>query len=140
MIFLSPPLTLSFIHSSICDNYIASGSVANQISIFDIRKPSKAVYKFAHSGKAKQRFARGEGAYSPFSFAVDMNLNNGRFIAPDAGMGIAGMHWMNNNRILVTGGGDCTVSLSRGGGGYQSVVSHQRGRSKYGMCLVETDC
>jgi hypothetical protein len=58
---IPPPLTKLF--TSKCDNYIASGSVANQISIFDIRKPSKSVYEFAHNGKkknpTKQRFFRG---------------------------------------------------------------------------------
>ncbi|KAI8342537.1 WD40-repeat-containing domain protein [Chlamydoabsidia padenii] len=80
-----------------CDNFIVSGSVANQVSVFDIRKASIPVYEFGHND----------------------NSNQGRFIAPDAGIGIAGMHWMNSNRILITGGGDCTVKLwdVLGGGG-----------------------
>jgi hypothetical protein len=63
---IPPPLTKLF--TSKCDNYIASGSVANQISIFDIRKPSKSVYEFAHNGKKKPPSEYFSGVNSTFFF------------------------------------------------------------------------
>ncbi|KAI8081728.1 WD40-repeat-containing domain protein [Halteromyces radiatus] len=72
-----------------CDNYIVSGSVANEVAIVDIRKPSRPVYTFTHSDTDDRE----------------------RYIAPDSNIGIGGMHWMKNNQILITGGGDCRVKF-----------------------------
>ncbi|ORX42925.1 WD40 repeat-like protein [Hesseltinella vesiculosa] len=69
-----------------CDTYIASGSEANQISIFDIRKAKHPLYEFAHNG-----------------IPIDAGF--------ESGMGIAQMHWMKNNTMLITGGSDCSVKV-----------------------------
>ncbi|ORZ23145.1 WD40-repeat-containing domain protein [Absidia repens] len=44
-------LDVNCVAFSRCDNYIASGSVNNQISIYDMRKPSRPVYEFLHDSK-----------------------------------------------------------------------------------------
>ncbi|CAO3615428.1 unnamed protein product [Cunninghamella echinulata] len=87
-----------------CDKYIVSGSVANEISIFDIRNPSHPLYEFAHGNE-------------------DYTVNG--YLAPDSGMGVAGMHWLNSCPVLITGGGDCTVKLWDVAGGNGVLKSYQ---------------
>lgn len=36
---------------------------------------------------------------------------NQSLIAPDSSIGIGGLHWMSDSRIIVTGGGDSTLKV-----------------------------
>lgn len=96
-----------------CDNYIASGSVNNQISIFDMRKPEKPVYVFLHDSKLKKKNPKKKKRLTSILLLLyqDARQDNDRFIAPDAGIGISGMYWMKSNNILITAGGDCAVRI-----------------------------
>ncbi|KAI9492868.1 WD40-repeat-containing domain protein [Zychaea mexicana] len=71
-----------------CERFVASGNPNNETAVLDIRRPDKVLFRLKH----QQTLA---------DHMVPINSD----------MGISGVHWMSNSKILVTGGGDCSVKL-----------------------------
>ncbi|KAI8143892.1 WD40-repeat-containing domain protein [Fennellomyces sp. T-0311] len=79
---------VNLVRMSPCERFVASGNPNNETAVIDIRRPDKVLFRLCH----KQTLAD-------------------HLIPINSDMGISGMHWMSDSRILVTGGGDCSVKL-----------------------------
>ncbi|KAF1799717.1 Homeodomain-like DNA binding domain-containing transcription factor [Mucor lusitanicus] len=75
-----------------CERYVASGNAEkekSEVVIFDVRNARKSLHLLSH----------------------DQTLVDQSLIAPDSSIGIGGLHWMSDSRIIVTGGGDSMVKV-----------------------------
>ncbi|KAG1464294.1 hypothetical protein G6F46_001194 [Rhizopus delemar] len=75
-----------------CETFVASGSAdkeKGEVVIFDVRFHTKPLHRLVH----------------------DQSTLNQSLIAPDSSIGIGGLHWMSDSRMVVTGGGDSTVKI-----------------------------
>ncbi|CEP15670.1 hypothetical protein [Parasitella parasitica] len=75
-----------------CERYVASGNAEKEkgeVVIFDVRNAKRSLHILSH----------------------DQTLVNQSLIAPDSSIGIGGLHWMSDSRIIVTGGGDSTIKI-----------------------------
>ncbi|KAK4511151.1 uncharacterized protein ATC70_012363 [Mucor velutinosus] len=75
-----------------CERYVASGNAEkekSEVVIFDVRNAKRSLHLLSH----------------------DQTLVDQSLIAPDSSIGIGGLHWMSDSRIIVTGGGDSTVKV-----------------------------
>ncbi|PHZ18022.1 uncharacterized protein RHIMIDRAFT_255393 [Rhizopus microsporus ATCC 52813] len=72
--------------------YVASGNAEKEkgeVVIFDVRFHTRFLHKLLH----------------------DQSMMNQTLIAPDSSIGIGGLHWMADSRIVITGGGDRLVKV-----------------------------
>ncbi|KAI9315143.1 WD40-repeat-containing domain protein [Dichotomocladium elegans] len=81
---------VNVVRMSPCERYIASGNLTNETAVLDIRRPDRLLYSLCHNQTIAEHL-------------VPVNSDGG----------ISGIHWMANSKYLVTGGGDCSVSLTQ---------------------------
>ncbi|KAI9276371.1 WD40-repeat-containing domain protein [Sporodiniella umbellata] len=103
-----------------CERFIASGSAdkeVGEVAIFDIRFHTKTLHKLVH----------------------DQSKLNQSLIAPDSSIGIGGMYWMSDSRMVVTGGGDSSVKIWNVEGETKLIKTYQTTNSITSLDVNE-DC
>ncbi|KAG2190222.1 hypothetical protein INT46_001146 [Mucor plumbeus] len=89
-----------------CERYVASGNAEkekSEVVVFDVRNSKRSLHLLSH----------------------DQTLVNQSLIAPDSSIGIGGLHWMSDSRIIVTGGGDSTIKIWNIEGATELLKSYQ---------------